>query len=299
MAKMAEDNAVLLPEGASPSFSQFNGDDHQFPVLISVPHAGRDYPPAIRDNLAVPAASLIRLEDRYADRLVTGAIAAGYTTMVAREPRAWIDLNRGHRELDPDMLTGVARHQLPEPSRKVRGGLGLVPRRLNGTGELWRRKWVWDEVCQRVDHSHAPYHRLVERTLDKMREKFGGAILLDVHSMPPLTDGDQGDVDIVIGDRFGRSSGSRYSEIAMGYCNQAGLRGQLNHPYAGGYILERHGQPDQGIHALQLEVDRRCYLDGALLEPGEGLPAMIDHVTRIANLLANQSFGQVHLIAAE
>ena len=168
------------------------------------------------------------------------------------------------------MLSGVARHQLPEPSRKVRGGLGLVPRRLNGAGELWRRKWTWDDICQRVDRSHAPYHRFVEQTLYRMREKFGGAILLDVHSMPPLTDEKKGDVDIVIGDRFGRSAGSRYSEIALAYCNQSGMRSQLNHPYAGGYILERHGKPDDGIHALQLEIDRRCYLDKALLEPGDG-----------------------------
>lgn len=296
---MADGSAVLVPEEAIPPFSLFNGDTHEFPVLISVPHAGRDYSPAIRDNLAVPPSSLIRLEDRYADRLVTGTIAAGFTTLVAREPRAWIDLNRGHRELDPDMLTGVARHQLPEPSRKVRGGLGLVPRRLNGTGELWRRKWAWEDVSQRVDRSHAPYHGLVETTLYRMREKFGGAILLDVHSMPPLTDEKQGDVDIVVGDRFGRSSGSRYSELAMAFCDQAGLRGQLNHPYAGGYILERHGRPDEGIHALQLEIDRRCYLDGALLEPGDGLQAMAGLVTQLADLLAGQSFGQVQLIAAE
>ncbi len=296
---MADDSPILLQEPVIPPFSIFNEESLDFPVLVSVPHAGRDYAPAIHDNLAVPAASLVRLEDRYADRLVTGAVAAGFTTLVAREPRAWIDLNRGHRELDADMLSGVPRHQLPEPSRKVRGGLGLVPRRLNGTGELWRRKWTWDDVRQRVDHSHAPYHSLVERTLDRMREKFGGAILLDVHSMPPLTDENQDDVDIVIGDRFGRSSGSRYAELALAFCHQSGLRGQLNHPYAGGYILERHGRPDEDIHALQLEIDRRCYLDKALLEPGDGLPAMAVRVKELASLLANQGFGQLHLIAAE
>lgn len=296
---MSEDALVPWSNDANLPFSLFNGDDCQFPVLISVPHAGRRYPGEIHDNLAVPPASLIRLEDRYADRLAAGAITAGFTTLVAQQPRAWIDLNRGHREIDPDMVTGIERAELPAPSRKVRGGLGLVPRRLSGTGDLWRRKWSYDDLQERVRHSHAPYHQSISHILEKMRDKFGAAMLLDLHSMPPLTDEKLGDVDIVIGDRFGRSSASRYAELSLSFCSQSGLRGQLNHPYAGGYILERHGAPDNDIHALQLEIDRRCYLDQNLLEPGKNMPEMSSHVEQLAGLLADQIMDRFHLAAAE
>lgn len=296
---MSEDALISRSNDPNLPFSVFNGDEYQFPVLISVPHAGRRYPEEIHDNLAVPPASLIRLEDRYADRLAAGAIKAGFTTLVAQQPRAWIDLNRGHREIDPDMVTGIERSQLPAPSRKVRGGLGLVPRRLSGTGDLWRRKWSYADVQERVRHSHAPYHQSISHILEKMCEKYGSAILLDLHSMPPLIDEKLGDVDIVIGDRFGRSSGSRYAELSLSFCNQSGLRGQLNHPYAGGYILERHGAPDKDIHALQLEIDRRCYLDENLREPGTNMTEMANHVERLAGLLADQILDRFQLAAAE
>ena len=140
---------MFKPEQALPhriddpdsGFSLFNGNNCQFPVLISIPHAGRNYPVEIYDNLAVPATKLLRLEDRYADRLALDAISAGFTTIIARKPRAWLDLNRAPTEIDPDMISGLNRSQLPEPSRKVRGGLGLIPRRLAGIGNLWRGKW--------------------------------------------------------------------------------------------------------------------------------------------------------------
>ena len=98
---------------------------------------------------------------------------------------------------------------------------------------------------------------------------------------------------------FGRSSGSRFSELAISFFRQSGFQAQLNHPYAGGYVLERHGEPDNAIHALQLEVDRRCYLDASLCEPGAHMPQMASHVVKLAELLADQIAGQFELAAAE
>lgn len=282
-------------------FSDFNIDKLHYPVLLSVPHAGRVYPQAIMDNLAVPAKSMLRLEDRYADRLIIGAVEAGFAAIVAHKPRAWIDLNRSRHEIDPEMVTGLSSRQLPKPSRKVRGGLGLVPRRLTGVGNLWAHKWSWEGLQRRIDTCHEPYHHRVSVILQEIRMKFGCAMLLDVHSMPPLDHPKVKDSNpqIVIGDRFGRSSGSRFSELAMGHFNQAGLRSTLNHPYAGGYILERHSAPDKNIHAIQLEIDRSCYLDGSLQEPGAGLSAMTGHVTALAEKLADQINSQFLLAAAE
>ena len=298
MLEQSENLPVRLDEPELP-FSVSNGKDIGLPVLLSVPHAGRDYPAEILDNLNVPAANLLRLEDRYADLLVSTAISNGFTTILARRPRAWIDLNRNPAEIDPDMVDGLDSSQLPHPSRKVRGGLGLVPRRLTGVGNLWREKWRLDDIRNRIDAHHEPYHQFVGRTLKQMQEKFGGALLLDLHSMPPLDDDENGGTDIVIGDRFGSSAGSIYSELSIAFFEQAGFKGRLNHPYSGGYMLERHGDPGNGIHALQLEIDRTCYLDGNLREPGPGLEAMTDHIARLAGLLAEQIDTRFQLAAAE
>jgi len=96
--------------------------------------------------------------------------------------------------------------------------------------------------------------------------------------MPPLKGGKGDPANIVIGDRFGRSAGSRYSELALRFFEEQGFCVRLNHPYSGGYILERHCNPDKEIHAIQLEIDRSCYLDTALREPGSNLPVLANKI---------------------
>lgn len=290
------DNQIQEPSGYGP-FSSYNVEDLQYPLLISVPHAGRVYPKEILDNLAVPATHLLRLEDRYADRLASAAISRGLPTLIAHQPRAWVDLNRGRSEIDANIIQGLSPSQLPAPSRKVRGGLGVVPSRLHGIGSLWRKKWQWEDINDRLDNCHEPYHQGVTQMLDQIRLKFGCALLLDLHSMPPL-DEKPGNIDIVVGDLFGRSAGSRYSELTMSFLEQSAINARLNYPYAGGYILDRHSQVEKDIHALQIEVSRRCYLDEALREPSDNLPVMADHIANLAMRLADHMGGQF-LLAAE
>lgn len=268
-------------------------------MLLSVPHAGRDYPPQLSDNLNIPSSNLLRLEDRYADRLVSAAIAAGIPTIVAHKPRAWIDLNRNKSEIDINIIHGLAATHTSIATRKVRGGLGLIPRRLSGVGELWRKKWDWEDITRRIQCDHEPYHAKISATLAAMRAQFGCAILLDLHSMPPLDQSRGPQPKIVVGDRFGRSAGSRYSEFALAMFRRFGFETRLNHPYPGGYILERHGIPESHIHAIQLEIDRSCYLDNNLVEPGPNLPMIARIIKELALELADQAGGKPLLEAAE
>jgi N-formylglutamate amidohydrolase len=69
-----------------------------------------------------------------------------------------------------------------------------------------------------------------------------------------------------------------------------------NRPYAGGYVLERHGAPHEGLHALQLEVDRSSYLDSRLAEPGRGFAAMAGLLTGLVRQLAGDvaALGQLN-----
>ncbi|GAB5488910.1 MAG: N-formylglutamate amidohydrolase [Parasphingorhabdus sp.] len=281
------------------SFSFHNGDQIRFPLLISVPHAGRTYPKSLLRNLNIPASHLQRLEDRYSDLLAKNAIEAGFPTIIAHKPRAWIDLNRSKLEIDADIIDGLSKSHVTMPSRKVRGGLGLIPRRLSGAGELWQQKWSWDDIASRITLDHEPYHAEISKLLKKMQRTFGCAILLDLHSMPPLDLTDDTQPKIVVGDRFGRSAGARYSEFAMSVFERSGLASQLNLPYSGGYILERHASLDQNIHAIQIEVDRSCYLDVSLTEPGYGLPTIAKTISELAFELVDQANGKTLLEAAE
>ncbi len=268
------------------SFEQSGPDESQWPVILSVPHAGRAYPPDLADDCRFPADRLLPLEDRLADLLVASAFKAGFTGLVAMTPRAVIDLNRAERDMDPGMLTQPMDVQ-PILSAKARGGLGLVPRRTAALGDIWRRRFSPDEINERIDAHHRPYHDRLETLMEAARRRHGTAILLDIHSMPPLAqDGTSAPPQIIIGDRFGRSASSMLTEIAGATFEAAGLRVAFNAPYAGGHILDRHSAPADGLHAIQLEFDRRLYLDPQLRAAGSGLADMASLLRQVAERLS-------------
>ena len=284
---------------AMSAFSLSNIEALKFPVLVSVPHAGREYPVELLDNLNVPASHLLRLEDRYADRLAASVIASGFPVIMARKPRAWVDLNRSRTEIDPDMIAGMDPTQTPRISRKVRGGLGILPRRLHGAGNLWREKWQYQHVLDRIEKDHEPYHAMVEHILGQIRFVFGCALLLDLHSMPSVFDENRCKIGFVIGDRFGRSCESRYAELTADHFQGEGYHVRTNHPYSGGYMLERHARPERNVHGLQLEVDRSLYLDESQRELSADATDIADLIRQCCVMLAEQISGRHQLEAAE
>ena len=252
------------------------------PVVVTVPHAGRDYPAALADGARVPVERLVALEDRYADRLIADVVADGAVALVARRARAWIDLNRDPRELDPEMLAPPPADSLPSP--RVRGGLGLVPRRIAGVGEIYGARLDLAAVHARIVTDHAPWHAAVAEALAAARARFGVALLIECHSMPPL--GPHAPV-IVLGDRFGRSAHPDIVAAAEQALGATGLSLARNAPYAGGYTLDRHAAPARGIHAVQIEFCRSLYLDAQRREPGSGLPAIRRLLAATARAMAD------------
>lgn len=278
---------------------RFGSDQPDWPVILSVPHAGRDYPPELADDCRFPADRLLPLEDRLADHIALPAFKAGFSGVVARTPRAMIDLNRAETDMDPAMLSAPMAHA-PILSAKTRGGLGLVPRRTGALGDLWRRRFSPDEIAERIARVHRPYHDAIENLLESALARHGYAVLLDVHSMPPLPqDGPIAPPQVVIGDRFGRSAASVLTETAGATFAAAGLRVAYNAPYAGGHILDRHARPQRNVHALQLEFDRRLYLDDNLQSPGTGLASLAALLTEVARRLSDVWLAPALPVAAE
>ena len=228
-------------------------------AIFSVPHAGRYYPSTLMECARVPFSSLERLEDRSADELVGGLDGHGWTTIVANMARAWVDLNRSEKEVDALMVAGRRPQFFAQPSEKVRGGLGLFPRRLSREGDLWRVRFDWTDLQQRVERDYRPFHRTLKALLDAAHHRFGAALLIDVHSMPPLVG--ETPAQIVVGDRFGTTLPAWTSNLIGEICRQAGYRVAHNTPYAGGYISERHCRVQDARYAVQIEVDRTLYLD--------------------------------------
>ena len=136
------------------------------------------------------------------------------------------------------------------------------------------------ESAQRLSSAHEPYHRAIAGRIEAIRARFGTAILIDCHSMPPLPVRQAGGpARIVIGDRFGAGASAAVVDMAMAAVEGAGLCAARNHPYAGGYTIDRHGRPRRQVHAIQIEFDRSLYLDATLDAP-------TDHIDDCARLLA-------------
>ena len=273
-----------------PNIHSSRGD---LPVLLSIPHAGREYPDWLVAMASKGREALAVLEDPLVDRLAWRAIGSGIGAVVAQAPRAAVDCNRAEDEVDPSVVAGGRRSRL---SARARGGLGIVPGRTQHHGYLWRRSIAAAELEQRLDQAHRPYHAAIEAQLEALLSRFGCALLLDCHSMPPPP----GDVPaVIIGDLHGRTSDEWLSRHAVRVANAAGFRAGLNDPFAGGHVIERHGSPRSGIHALQIEIDRRAYLDSAMTGPGPGFDRVASLIQTLATRLGRALLESAIPTAAE
>ncbi|MES2120692.1 MAG: N-formylglutamate amidohydrolase [Pseudomonadota bacterium] len=278
-----------MPPLSPPIIHPPRGD---LPVLLSVPHSGRDYPGWLVDMAAAGQPSLEALEDPLVDRLVWRAMGRGCGAVIARTPRAAVDCNRAEDELDPSVIEGARRGRV---TARARGGLGIVPARTHQHGFLWRRAISPRQLDERLDQAHRPYHRAIEDQLGLLMDRFGGAILLDCHSMPPPP---EGIAPIVFGDCRGRTADPWVSAAALAIARRSGFDAGLNDPFAGGHVIDRHARPARGIHALQVEIDRRCYLDEGMSAPGPGFDSVANLIDALAVELGEALLGRLQLPTA-
>jgi len=281
--RTASSGGVVPGLDMAPAFTLTVPPRLRLPVLVAVPHAGRAYPPAVTARMREAELAQLRLEDRHADRLgIAIARETGAALLVAHAPRALLDLNRAEDDVDWDMIEGgrpadLAPLQSGQRSNaRARSGLGLVPRRLPGSGEIWRGRLAPAELAARIEGIHRAYHRALDEALARICAEWGAALLVDLHSMPPLRAG-EGETRapvVVLGDRFGASCHNALVARGLSHLEARGVPTALNRPYSGGYVLDRHGAPRAGVHAVQIEVCRATYLDRHLSEPGAGLPAV-------------------------
>jgi N-formylglutamate amidohydrolase len=246
---------VLLPE------------DRVVPLVFNSPHSGRAYAADFLASSRLDEWTIRRSEDSYVDELFLAAVSLGAPLMRANFPRAWLDVNREPYELDPKMFAGSLPHYVNVRSVRVAGGLGTIARIVSESEEIYARPLSVDDALTRIDQVYKPYHETLLRLLAATRAAFGLAVLIDCHSMPSSVRGGEGRLrpDIVIGDRYGTSCAGELTDVAAQILTRLGYAVSRNKPYAGGYITEHYGEPNRGIHAMQIEVKRSLYMDETTL----------------------------------
>ncbi len=242
------------------------------------------------------------LEDRLVDRLIWRA-TAGRDRLRRPRAAAEIDLNREEREIDPSLIAPPLVPGSLVQSARTRGGLGLIPSRITGSGPIWRERIPRAELERRIASIHQPYHAALAEALAAARARFGDAVLLDCHSMPPRhrpdNDGSR-PATIVFGDRHGTTISGDLLDAAMTASRAMGYRTACNAPYAGGYIVARHGRPGAGVHALQLEIDRSAYLDADLQDArARASRAMARLIAGVAQAIEHRLLSGQDALAAE
>ena len=271
---------VRLPEGQAEA------------LVFASPHSGRDYPAELMAAAALDAAAIRRSEDAFVDELIASGSAYGVAVLTARYARAFIDVNREPYELDPAMFED----ELPAFARartaRVAAGLGSIARVVGEGQEIYRRKLTFAEARRRIEGAHRPYHQALAGLIQTARAQHGRAALIDWHSMPSAASGlnvhdrARRGCDIVLGDRFGSACAPELTRLVERQLETMGYRVARNAPYAGGYTTEFYGRPSEGVHALQIEINRAVYLDESTLTPTEGFARLKRDIERLGRTLA-------------
>jgi len=174
------------------------------------------------------------------------------------------------------------------PSGKARIGKALIWRTLDDGRAIYGRKLTVDEVLGRIERCHAPYHRALRDAIDRTHANFGVVYHINCHSMNsvagPMGEGGAGTPrpDFVLGDRDGTTCDPAFTELVRAALAATGHSVSVNDPYKGVELVKAYSKPVAGRHSLQLEINKRLYMDEAKRERNVGF-APLQH--KLHNLI--------------
>ncbi|MCZ6853717.1 MAG: N-formylglutamate deformylase [Gammaproteobacteria bacterium] len=218
------------------------------PVLINVPHCGTRLPETLASSMTEEALQLSDT-DWHVDRLYGFAKQLGASVLSARMSRYVIDLNRPPD--DAALYDGM-------------GGTGLCPTETFDGNPLYLDGCAVDQA-NRLREYWQPYHDKLSQTLESIRDKYGFVVLLDAHSIrsvvPRLFTGQLADFNL--GSNSGASCDSTLTSLAVAALTSDDYSLVVDGRFKGGYITRHYGNPAGGVHALQLELSQRTYMQEA------------------------------------
>ncbi len=243
-------------------FDIFRPEKISIPVLVDVPHAGEWIPEAIQKEMVVDGKTLKRDLDLYVDEFWINAIDHGATLIRSNVSRYVVDLNRANDDISE--LTVIGGERINKPGYYQ--DRGVVWRTTTDRVDVMAGPMSKAAFDNRIATFHTPYHKAIRNEIDRIRDEFGFCILLDAHSMPSLGRAGHSDsgsyrADIVPGDVKGTSCSFLLSNLLKHHFKNCEFSVQANNPYQGGWITRHFGDPDNHVHAIQIEVNRALYMN--------------------------------------
>jgi N-formylglutamate deformylase len=243
------------------------------PLVLDSPHSGRQFPGDF--DAAVSEAELREGEDSFVDELYAAAPEMGVPLLAALWPRTYLDPNRHAGDVDLDLIDGPWPHEY-RPSGKAKVGKALVWRTLEDGRPIYSSRLLPEVVLRRIERFHAPYHALIQELLGMTHARFGRVYHINCHSMRSVagkqSDDGEGSVraDFVLGDRDGSSCDPAFTELVRATLAGMGYDVRVNDPYKGVELVRAYSDPKAGRHSLQIEINKRLYLDEAKLQKTAG-----------------------------
>ncbi len=258
----------------------------RIPVVLASPHSGRDYPRHFVTAARLDPLALRKSEDSFVDEIFATAPTRGAPLLKALFPRAYLDANREPLELDPLMFVDALPPYANTRSPRVAAGLGTIARVVANGAEIYDDRLPFAEALQRIRAYYWPYHDALRRLIDETRRRFGACVLVDCHSMPSVggpMDRDAGlrRVDFVLGDCHATSCVGTVTATAERALADLGYHVRRNAPYSGGFVTRHYGRPADGVHALQIEVNRALYMDERNIARSRDLPRLAQELRHV------------------
>ena len=261
-------------------------------VVLDSPHSGVSYPDDFRH--CCDAGLLRTAEDTHVEKLYDFAPSMGVAWIEALFPRSYLDANRNVTEIDVTLFDepwpdGVETDAVT--LAKVKLGKGLIWRCTDEGAPLYDRKLTVAEVRNRIDACWKPYHQAVASAIEAAHARHGYSIHINCHSMPAVASefatGFPGmlHADFVVGDRDATTADPRLSRKICDFLRALGHDVAYNHPYKGVELVRRYGDPARDRHAIQVEVNRRLYMDEKTLEPIVGFDKLRSDLKAMVGML--------------
>ncbi len=262
------------------------------PAVFSSPHSGADYPSDFVARSRLDFATLRRSEDSFVDELFAAAPAHGAPLLRALFPRAFVDPNREPFELDPAMFEDALPSYANTASPRVAAGLGTIARVVANGEEIYAGPLRFAEAQHRIEQYYRPYHAALHEVLTATRARFGGCLLIDCHSMPSVggpmeRDAGRARVDFVLGDCHAGSCAPPVIDRAEAVLRDLGYNVARNTPYSGGFVTQHYGRPADGLHALQIEINRGLYMDEVAISRGPGFAVLAERLQVLIRALGD------------
>ena len=266
-------------------------DRQTVPLIFASPHSGRNYPPDFVAGSRLDPVSLRRSEDSFVDDLFAASPDFGAPLLRALFPRAFIDPNREPFELDQSMFSDKLPDYVNTESSRVAAGLGTIARVVSSGQDIYPRKLTFAEAADRIDRYYRPYHKALENLIADTRRRFGYCVIVDCHSMPSIggpldPDAGRGRANFIIGDCFGSACAPYITDAVERTISGFGYGVARNKPFAGGFTTRHYGQPRDGVHAVQIEINRGLYMNEINIEKNGSFDRIAAQMTDVIAALA-------------